>query len=111
MTNVIKFPKHAEAAATVDNTKPADGKPNAKVEVAGAVVKGVWVVTILLWPILRWIISLDCVFQFGQMMYYWDSPGIHAGWTFILHFSVLTCLTYFVSIYEPKDLYRAETGR
>jgi hypothetical protein len=53
MTNVIRFPKHAEAAATVDNTKRADGKPNAKAGVAGAVVKGIWVVTILIWPILR----------------------------------------------------------
>ena len=33
-----------------------------------------------------------------------STPGVYAGWTFLLHFAVLTALTYFVSIYKPKGI-------
>lgn len=80
-------------------------KPMAQVPGVGAsIVKGIWVFTVLVWPILKWIVSIDCVFQFVRMMYFWDTPGVYVGWTFLLHFAGLTALTYFVSIYKPKGL-------
>lgn len=72
--------------------------------VYAAVLQAVWVVTVLVWPILKWIVSMDCVFQLVRMIYYWDTPGAYAGFMFLLHFAVLTMLTYFVSIYRPKGL-------
>ena len=104
MTNIIKFPRQAEAAIE-DKPKAAVPTPKAQQPgVGAAVVKGVWVFTVLVWPILKWIVSIDCFFQFVRMIYHWDMPGVYAGWTFMLHFAVLTTLTYFVSIYKPKGI-------
>jgi hypothetical protein len=58
----------------------------------------------LLWPLLKLVISLDCVYQLGRMLYYWNTPGVYAGWTFLMHFAVLTALTFFVAAYKPKGL-------
>ncbi|MCG5075842.1 hypothetical protein L5014_21110 [Paraburkholderia sp. RG36] len=67
-------------------------------------VKAVWIVTVLLWPFARWIIGIEVGFQFFRMLWYWHTPGVHAGWTFLLHFGVLTALTYFIAFYKPKGL-------
>ena len=72
--------------------------------VSGGLVKVVWVVAVLVWPVLKWVVTLDVLFQFVRMLYHWNTPGIFAGWTFMLHFAVLTALTYFVSMYKPKGL-------
>ena len=103
MTNVIKFPRQARVAEEVSKKTV---EPTKKPSVSGigvAVLRGVWVVTVLCWPILKWILALDCVYQAARMLYYWNTPGVHAGWTFALHFAVLTALTYFVSVYKPKS--------
>ena len=70
----------------------------------GGLVKVVWVVAVLVWPVLKWVVTLDVLFQFVRMLYHWNTPGVFAGWTFMLHFTVLTALTYFVSMYKPKGL-------
>lgn len=64
----------------------------------------VWVLMVLVWPVLKWVISLDCVYQLVRAIYYWDTPGVYAGWTFMAHFAVFVVLTYFVSVYKPKSL-------
>lgn len=68
----------------------------------GPIIRAVWVCTVILWPILRWLIALDCVIQFLKTMYHWNTPGSHATLVFILHFFALSALTYFVSAYLPK---------
>lgn len=67
-------------------------------------VRWIWVAIILLWPILKWVISIDVFFQAIRMVYYWDDPTVNAGWTFLVHFTVLTLLTYVVSVYNPKNV-------
>lgn len=64
--------------------------------------KAVWLVAVLTWPLFRWVLSLDVTYQLARMVYYWDTPGVYAGWTFALHFLVLTGMTFFVSSYKPK---------
>lgn len=104
MTNIIKFPRQADAAVEVEPKVPVL-MPKVKGPGVGAtVVKGVWVFTVLVWPILKWIISIDCFFQIIRMIYHWETPGVYAGWTFLFHFAVLTALTYFVSVYKPKGI-------
>jgi Uncharacterized KleE stable inheritance protein len=101
MSKIIKFPTMAEPP------KAAKPKPAPNVQGSGAlagIIKTVWVVTVLLWPFARWIIGLDVAFQGVRMLWYWHTPGVHAGWTFLLHFAVLTALTYFVSSYKPKGV-------
>lgn len=104
MTNIIKFPSRVKAAveATHEAVEPIHKRKSEGV--TAALVKGIWVLTVLIWPILKWVVSLDCVFQFVRMMHHWNTPGVYAGWTFLLHFFALTALTYFVSIYKPRGL-------
>jgi hypothetical protein len=65
-------------------------------------IKVIWMLTVLIWPILRWVVALEVLFQILRMFYHWDTPGMHPGWTVALHFLALSALTYFVSVYEPK---------
>ena len=101
MTKVIKFPaprlkREAHAALPMHGAGQADG------EQANPVHKALWVVTVLLWPLLKYVVILDCVFQFFRMLWYWNTPGTFAGFKFLLHFAVLVGLTWFVSVHEPK---------
>ena len=58
----------------------------------------------MLWPFLKWVVALDCVYQLVRMMYHWNTPGVFAGFTFMLHFGAFVALTYFVSLYKPRGL-------
>lgn len=69
-----------------------------------ALLRWVWIITALLWPVLRWVVAIEAFLQMLRTMYYWNTPGMHAGWTFALHFAVLVALTYFVSVYKPKGV-------
>jgi hypothetical protein len=102
MTNIINFPRRAKPDI-VDAPKVAPPTPDTA-GIGAAVVKGLWVVTVLIWPILKWVVSIDCFFQLIRMIYHWDTPGVHAGFTFLAHFAALTALTYFVSVFKPKGL-------
>lgn len=109
MSKVIKFPgsEQAEPVATVPVAAPdkqakvSSGK--GKAFLAG-VLRFFWIGVVLVWPVLKWLASIEVFFQFIRMIYHWNTPGVYAGWTFLLHFAVLTALTYFVSVYKPKGL-------
>lgn len=103
MSNIIKFPKeHAEPVVTT--VLPVCAAKARDAGLVAGIVKFIWVVTVLVWPILKWVLSIHAAFQFVRMIYYWNTPGVYASWTFLLHFAVLTAITYFVSIYKPKGL-------
>lgn len=103
MAEIINFPR-AGAAPVVASQAPK-GRFNARGRsLLGGVVRFVWVVVVLVWPVLKWIVSLDVFFQFVRMLYHWKTPDMYVGWTFLVHFSVLTALTYFVSAYKPKGI-------
>jgi len=101
MKNVIKFPvptRPRPAVHQADKAGPVDdsrGNP---------LLKGLWVLTVLLWPLLKYVVILDCVFQFFRMLWFWNTPGTFAGFNFIFHFAILVALTWFVSCYQPKGL-------
>ena len=108
MSNIIKFPKEIEQPAAPAPVEPA-AAPAAPNKAPGAglmagLVKFVWVATVLVWPILKWVLSIATFFQFVRMLYHWNTPGVYAGWSFLVYFAVLTAITYFVSIYKPKGL-------
>lgn len=106
MSKIIKFPKGEPVDSIPSAVIPVKSKPiGAKGKgLFAALVRWVWVVLVLIWPVLKWIVSIEVFFQAIQMFYYWNTPGVYAGWTFLLHFAVLTALTYFVSIYKPKGI-------
>ncbi|EGQ9696242.1 protein kleE [Vibrio parahaemolyticus] len=111
MSNIVKFPKVGPTGSNsppdkslkqTSDTKPQ--KPVKSVRFFAAIVRWVWVATVLVWPVLKWIVSINVFFQAIRALYYWGNPEVNAGWTFLAHFVVLTLLTYFVSIYKPKDV-------
>lgn len=108
MTNIIKFPSTSQANAPEIQEPQKNDTPNAGkatgVSVFSRVVKVVWVATVLVWPLLKWIVSIDVFFQAIRMMYHWNTPGVFAGWVFLGHFAALVALTYFVTIYKPKGI-------
>ena len=102
MKKIIRFPKEEDAKLDIKKSIPSIND-SVKGIVSG-IVRFIWVMTVLIWPMLKWLLSLEVFFQLVRMFYYWNTPGIYAGWTFALHFSLLTALTYFVSIYKPKGI-------
>jgi hypothetical protein len=98
MTNTVNL----QSGVPVINAHPVDGAQGKGF--FAAVVKAVWVMAVLFWPLLKWVVSIEVVFQMLRMAYYWNTPGVHAGWTFLLHFTGFVALTYFVSAYRPKGI-------
>ena len=106
MATIIKFPQGDTFKST-----PGRGtfKPGCDIKAnAAALISGlwrlVWVLFVLIWPIVGWVFSVEVFFQLLRMFYYWNTPATHAGWTFLLHFSAFTVLTYLVAFYKPKGL-------
>jgi hypothetical protein len=67
----------------------------------------VWSVTLIVWTVARFIIPMVVFWQFLRMCWYWNTPGVHAGWQFLAYFAAYSALYYFVGVYEPK-LYRSQ---
>jgi len=61
----------------------------------------VWLVLACLWIMGRWIAGIDLLFQLIRTAYFWNTPNVYAGWTFLLHFAVFTAWTCFVAVYRP----------
>jgi hypothetical protein len=69
----------------------AQAQPNGGLNAKGklifaAVWRTVWVVFVLVWPGPSWTISIEVFFQLIRMIYHWNTPGVYAGWTWLLHF-------------------------
>lgn len=107
MAKIIEFPnKPKEVTQPIaDTTKHKSNLMIGKViaKIFRVTIDVIWVVTGLFFPLLSWIIALDCVVQFIRMMYYWHDKNVHAGVTFLLHFAVLTSLYFFTFLYRPKN--------
>ena len=110
MSNIVKFPRLTKPPPTEPVEPPQAAAPPPALPAqqgrgfVAALIRFVWVATVLVWPILKWVAAIEVFFQFVRMLYHWNTPGVYAGWTFLLHFGVLTALTYFVSIYKPKGI-------
>ncbi|WP_020405838.1 KleE stable inheritance protein [Hahella ganghwensis] len=109
MTKIYKFPNGGpvnpvppSGVAPEENRESAPSSKSSKPFLI--LWRWVWVALVLVWPVLKWIISIDVFFQGIRAIYHWNTPGINAGWTFLLHFAILTALTYIVSIHKPKGI-------
>jgi hypothetical protein len=67
-----------------------------------SLVSVIWIILATFWTPIRWIISIEVFFQLVRMLYYWDTPGVHNVWLFLLHFGVLTVLTFFMASYKLR---------
>jgi hypothetical protein len=78
----------------------------------GGLSQGVWrgtvsvlyFLAVLTYPVIKWIFGLDVFLQFLKMLFTWNEPHVHAGWTFLVHFGLLTAYTCFVTLYRPSWL-------
>lgn len=111
-SNVYKFPGSNVApgeqrkvdevsSQTLDSAKAAAGPGRLRKFWSGT-VWFLWFVVSAVWPVLRWFIALDVVFQGFRMAWYWDAPGVYAGWAFVAHFALFVALTCFVVSYNPR---------
>lgn len=104
MTKVIKFPAPKISRDVPESPQPKVVDKGDGSQQSSALVKGIYVVLMLLWPLLRYVVILDCVFQFFRMLWFWNTPGTVAGFKFMLHFSFLVWCTWMVAFYQPKGL-------
>ena len=104
MTNVIKFPERKKPAQQTPG-QPIEPKtaPSMLQSLRRKTLKAVWYMTVLSWPLLRWVLAFDVTIQFIRMLIDWNHPDTYSGWRFLLHFSVFSALTYYVSLYDPDD--------
>lgn len=83
----------------------ACGKPKAKEGIANKAIRLVlsviWCLCMLTWPLPQWVLSMDVFFQFLRMLYYSTTPGMHAGWTFTMHFAFMIGFYFFIFFYKP----------
>ena len=102
MTNVIKFPERKKPAQQTP-CQPIEPKPapNLLQSLRRKTLKAVWCLTVLSWPLLRWVLAFDVTIQLIRMLIDWNHPDTYSGWRFLLHFSVFSALTYYVSLYDP----------
>lgn len=96
MTKILQFPAGGNSPTPSEESKnddsaaaPQQRKHTKAASVAKGMLKGLWVLTGLTWPLLRRVFALDLVFQFVRMLWHWNTPGLHAGWTFMLHYCVV----------------------
>lgn len=113
MSNIIEFPVKAkpspqaapqrrEMQSVAPQKRP---KPDAsRLTLGEHVMCVIWLLVILTWPLVSWLGSLYIFFQFIRMLYYWNTPGSHAGWSFLAHFAVLVVLICFITLYKPKGI-------
>lgn len=94
MATIITFPRSR-----------GDGKPLTKplvARVASMMVRIVWVLTVAVWPILRWVLAFDVTVQLFRMLVLFADKGIYMDWTFIAHFACFVVLVYFATMYRPQ---------
>ena len=64
----------------------------------------VWFVLATTWPVLKWVMAMDCLVQLLRMFWHWNIPGAHAGWTFMLHYGAMIGVYLFILGFKPKGL-------
>ncbi|MGO9375194.1 MAG: KleE stable inheritance protein [Syntrophobacteraceae bacterium] len=112
-TNVLRFPSEQGYLYTeVASTPHAEQGPKAWWRatkwfldrvVLFVCIAPVALILALIWPLLRcaifvvkWVAIIACgadlLYQFFAMLYHWHTPGMHPGWTFLLHYGVITAV-------------------
>ena len=66
------------------------------------IVQLVWALTVMIWPLLRWVLALDVTLQLFRVFVLSMHQGWYLDWILIEHFMFFVALTYFVSVYKPR---------
>ena len=103
MADIIQFPVVAGGKDKVQPPAPGRQFVPPIPEKGPNVRQIVWVLTVLCWPLLRFVMVCDVLFQLLRALMLWDTPGMHAGWAFILHYAFFCYLTWFVAYGNPDQ--------
>lgn len=107
MARIFQFPATASARRTGEVVASAEPEATCLWRVLGSnplfqLAYGIFIILIVItWPLLRWLIMIDLGLQLMRMLLLWGEPGIYAGLTCLLHFSVVgtvACLALFVPL-------------
>ena len=105
MDNVIRFPMDRKPTPEAVPVTPPPAVRYDK-SLTRVIAEGTWAVIWMLiffvWRIVRWPYAIFCVLQLVRMMIHWDTPGIHADWTFLGYFAVLVIGENFPLFFRPK---------
>lgn len=103
---IIRFPTIRKETSVASTQTSAQAEQPSTIQRAPSLlgIRVGWVVLVVLWPILRKVLALDCLVQFLIAIYHWDDAPFRGCLTFGIHFAVLTALTYFVATYKPRGL-------
>ena len=70
----------------------------------------IWSLLMLCFFVVKWVaiiaIGADLLYQFFRMLYCWHTPGMHPGWTFLLHYGVITAVgaaLYMLALLIPSS--------
>lgn len=102
MAKIIPFPKAAAPPVRAAEIPKAVKDRREGLGFIGGLLLAVWMLTVLLWGLLRWVLAVVVFWQFCRMVYFWDTPGVYAGWQFLAYFAAFSALHYYVGIYRPK---------
>jgi hypothetical protein len=108
MSNIIKFPSKVKSSAQAA-PQPVVGQHKPMLDVSRLtlfekVMRVIWLLVVLTWPLVSWAGSIYVFFQFLRMLYHWNTPGSYAGWSFLAHFAMLVVLVCFITMYKPKGI-------
>ena len=98
-TNIINFPKPQAVRQKIKDQKNVVKNKN----VVTKIVFWPWLGLVLVWPILKWIISTYVFFLGIKVFYYWSDPGFIHVLNFLFYFVVFVFLIYLVSAFEIKN--------
>ena len=89
MSNIIKFPRSEQAEPAPPVPVPGAAPPVEPATVSSAkgkaflagVLRFVWIAVVLVWPVLKWLVSIEVFFQFIRMIYQVrrKTPSFRAG--------------------------------
>lgn len=97
--STVKPPTVEGASPTTVLNAPTDA---AKRGMPSRVFSIAWIVFLLTWPLVQWVVAFDIVFQFLRALYYWNTPGVYAGFTFVIHLIAGSALTFLVATRQIK---------
>jgi Uncharacterized KleE stable inheritance protein len=97
MAKIYVFPNKNRTLNRTNVEKNSASKTNWLNRVYILSVLSIRAILTIFWIPIKWILSIDCFFQFLKILYYWDNPESHAIWTFLLNFSLLTALMIFMA--------------
>lgn len=85
------------------NSEPVENKNRVSKDLSTSIiVQLVWVLTVMIWPLLRWVLALDVTLQLFRVFILSMHKGWYVDWILIEHFMFFVALTYFVSVYKPR---------